>query len=96
MGMTAEIPPMDPYPYRTMADMGMSGMAQMKGVKMNGMASDQMPTMKGMQMEGMSDNSMPEMKDMDMSGMKEGGISAMSHARADQPTEPLNDPLATL
>jgi FtsP/CotA-like multicopper oxidase with cupredoxin domain len=94
MGMTAEIPPTDPYPYRTMADMGMGGMAQMKGLKMTGMSSHEMPGMKGMQMEGNSDNSMPEMKDMDMSGMKEGGISATSHACTDQPTEPLNDPLA--
>jgi len=94
MGMTAEIPPTDPYPYRTMADMGMGGMAQMKGVKMTGKSSHEMPGIKSMQMEGNSDNRMPEMKDMDMSGMKEGGISAMSHARTDQPTEPLSDPLA--
>src|ERR1700692_1282720 len=68
MGMTAEIPPMDPYPLRTMADMGMGGM---NGMNMSGMASHQMPGMKDMQMKGMSDKSTPEMKDMNMSGMKD-------------------------
>lgn len=46
-GMTAEIPAMDPYPVRTMADMGMGGMAHMKGMKMDGVPSDQMPGMQG-------------------------------------------------
>src|SRR5260370_15728712 len=63
MGMTAAIPPMDPFPLRTMADMGMGRMAQMKGMKMSGMSSDQMPGMKDMQMNGPRQNSMPEMKD---------------------------------
>jgi len=36
---------MDPYPVRTMADIGMGGMAHMKGMKMDGMPSDQMPGM---------------------------------------------------
>jgi CopA family copper-resistance protein len=49
MGMTAAIPPMDPYPNRTMTDMGMGGMAQMKGMKTGGMGSDQMRGMKDMQ-----------------------------------------------
>jgi CopA family copper-resistance protein len=94
-GMTAEIPPMDPYPYRTMADMGMGGMANMKGMNMGGMSSDQMPGMKGMQMEGMSDNGAPEMnKDMKMSGMKDDDMSAMGHTHMDQRTEPLNDKFA--
>jgi len=74
MGMTAAIPPMDPFPLRTMADMGMGGMAQRKGMKMSGMSSDQMPGMKDMQMNGTSQNSMPEMKDMDMSGMRDGAL----------------------
>jgi CopA family copper-resistance protein len=51
VGMTAEVPPMDPYPLRTMADMGMGGMAQMNGMKMSGMSSDQMPGMKDMHMD---------------------------------------------
>jgi len=89
MGMTAEIPPMDSYPLRTMADMGMGGMAHMKGMKMDGMPSDHMPGMQGMQM---SDNSMPGMKDMDMSGMKDGDMSAMSHTHMDEYTGALNEP----
>jgi CopA family copper-resistance protein len=88
MGMTAEIPPIDPYPLRTMADMGMGGMAHMKGMKMDGMPSDQMPGMQGMQK---SDNSMPGMKDMDMSGMKDGNTSAMSHAHMDEHTGAFNE-----
>jgi CopA family copper-resistance protein len=93
MGMVAEIPPMDPYPSRTMADMGMAGMAQMKGMKMSGMSSGQMSGMKDMQMNG-NDSGVSEMKGMDMSGMKEGDMSGASRARMDAPTEPLNDPLA--
>jgi len=91
MGMSAEIPPMDPYPLRTMADMGMGGMAQMKGMKMSGMSSVQMPGAKDMQMKGMSDKSTPEMKDMNMSGMKDGGMSAMSHTHMDERTGALNE-----
>jgi CopA family copper-resistance protein len=95
MGMTAEIPPMDPYPHRTMADMGMGGMSQMKGMKMSGMSSHQMTGMKDMQMGRNSNNSsMPEKKDMDMSGMKEGDMSTMGHTHTDQPAEPLNDKFA--
>jgi CopA family copper-resistance protein len=91
MGMTAEIPPMDPYPLRTMADMGMGGMAQMKGMNMSGMSSDQMPGTKDMQMKGMSDKSTPEIKTMDMSGMKDGDMSAMSHTHMDEHTGALNE-----
>jgi FtsP/CotA-like multicopper oxidase with cupredoxin domain len=93
MGMTAEIPPTDPYPLRTMADMGMGDMAQMKRMNMNGMPSHQMPGMKGMPMNGTSGNSMPEMKDMNRSGMKDRGMSAMSHMHMDEPTGPSNDQL---
>jgi CopA family copper-resistance protein len=91
VGMTAEIPTMDPYPIRTMADMGMGGMAHMKGMKMYGMPSDQMTGMQGMQMKDMNDNSMPEMNNLGMSG-KNDGMSAMSHMN--QANEPLNDRLA--
>src|SRR6266849_1177726 len=78
LGMTAEVPPMDAYPNRTMEDMGMGGMAHVKGMKMGGMSSDQMPGMKDMQMNGMTDNSMPEMKDMDMSAMRDGAIEPLA------------------
>jgi CopA family copper-resistance protein len=73
LGMAAEVPPMDPYPNRTMADMGMGGMAQMKGMKMS-----QMPGMKDMQIGGNSNNSMPEMKDMEMSAMRRGAIEPLA------------------
>jgi CopA family copper-resistance protein len=75
MGMTAEIPPMDPYPQRTMIDMGMGGMAHMKAMKRAGMSSDQMPGM----------------KDMNTGGTKDSGMSTMSHAHVDEPRGPLND-----
>jgi CopA family copper-resistance protein len=94
VGMTAEIPPMDPYPHRTMADMGMGGMAQMKGMNMGGGTSHQMPGMKDMQSRGTSDTSMPEMKNMNMSGMKDGGMPVVSHTHMDEPTGPSNDQLA--
>src|SRR5258708_17546297 len=57
MGMTAQIPPMDPYPHRTMTDMGMGGMS-----------SHQMTGMKDMQMAGNNNNSRPANNDMHMSG----------------------------
>jgi hypothetical protein len=63
-------------------------MAHMKGMKMDGMPSDQMPGMQGMQK---SDNSMPGMKDMDMSGMKDGNTSAMSRAHMDEHTGAFNE-----
>jgi CopA family copper-resistance protein len=79
MGLTAEIPPMDPYPLRTMTDMGMGGMAMgmggmahMRGMTVGGMSSDQEARMKDMQMKAMSDTSMPEMKDMRMNDQSAG------------------------
>ena len=78
LGMTAEVPPMDPYPNRTMEDMGMGGMAHMKGRKMGGMSSDQMPGMKDMQMNGMTDTSVPEMKDMDMRAMSDAAVEPLA------------------
>jgi CopA family copper-resistance protein len=53
-GLAAAIPPMDPVPMRTMADMGMGGM-NMPGKNMPGM------DMKGMDMKGMSHDHMPGM-----------------------------------
>ena len=91
MGMAAEIPPMDPYPLRTMADMGMAGMAHMKSMKMSGMRSDQMPGAKDMQMKGVNNQSRPEMKSMDMSEVKNNAMSVMSHTHIDKPAAPLND-----
>jgi CopA family copper-resistance protein len=59
-GLTAVIPPMDPRPMRTMADMGMD-MKRMKG--MSGMGE-----MKGMDMN--SANDMHNMPEMEMSSMQ--------------------------
>jgi CopA family copper-resistance protein len=75
LGMTAEIPPIDPYPLRTMTDMGMGGM---NGMNMSGMASHQMSGMNDMQMKRITGKSTPEMKDMNMSGTKDRGMSGMS------------------
>ena len=62
-GMVGEVPPMDPRPVRSMADMGMTGtgMAGMSGMDMAGM---KMPAVK--------------MSGMNMSGMNTGG-GAASH-----------------
>jgi len=48
MGMTAAVPPMDPFPMRTMADMGMSNM---KGMKMGDVKDMDMSSMGGMNMD---------------------------------------------
>jgi CopA family copper-resistance protein len=70
MGMTAEVPPMDPRPVRTMQDMGMS----MAGMKMSGM--------KGMDMSGMKGMDKSDMKGMDMftKGTNESGMKGMDMA----------------
>jgi CopA family copper-resistance protein len=63
MGMSAEIPPLDPLPMRTMADMGMGAMA-MKGMKKSDMA--------GMQgMPGM------DMAEINIKGMQNGSMASM-------------------
>ena len=94
IGMTAEIPPMDPYPNRTMADMGMASMADMKGEKMSGMSSGHMSGMNATEMNTMSGDRMPEMKSMDINGMKDDNTSATSRMYVDQPTETSSDHLA--
>jgi FtsP/CotA-like multicopper oxidase with cupredoxin domain len=81
MGMTAEVPPMDPRPVRTMQDMGMS----MAGMKMSGMKGMDMAVtkdtnksgMKGMDMAGVKGMDMAGMRGMDMSGMKGMDMSGM-------------------
>ena len=50
MGMTAAVPPMDPFPTRTMEDMGMGNM---KGMKMGDRKAMDMSGMAGMNMPGM-------------------------------------------
>jgi CopA family copper-resistance protein len=99
-GMVAPIPPMDPRPMRTMADMGMGSTQQ---GSMSGMTMDQgsMPAMDHGAMPGMDHSTMPGMN-MDhrsMSGM--AGMDASPEAKklegsvgvdnvAMMPTERLN------
>jgi CopA family copper-resistance protein len=74
-GMAAPIPPMDPRPMRTMADMGMGSMQQ---GAMSDMKTDQgsMPGMDHAAMPGMNHGSMPGMQ------MDQGGMSGMSGMEA--------------
>jgi CopA family copper-resistance protein len=68
-GMTAPIPPMDPRPLRTMADMGMG---QMDHGSMSGMDMGSMPGMDHGAMPGMNHGSMPAtpMQQGSMPGMQ--------------------------
>jgi CopA family copper-resistance protein len=59
-GMAAVVPPLDPRPMRSMADMGMGDMAGMQHATKQPAAMPDMP--------GMDHSSMPGMKGMDMSG----------------------------
>jgi FtsP/CotA-like multicopper oxidase with cupredoxin domain len=68
VGMTAEVPPMDPRPVRTMQDMGMS----MAGMKMSGMKGMDMAGTKGMDMAVTKDTNKFGMKAMDMANMVMG------------------------
>ena len=89
MGMTAEVPPMDPRPVRTLQDMGMS----MAGMKMSGMKGMDKSDMKGMDMSVTKDTNMSGMKGMDMSdmkGMDMSGIKAM-----DMANKVMGDPAGT-
>jgi CopA family copper-resistance protein len=85
MGMTAQVPPMDPRPVRTMMDMGMkmSNMSGMAGMDMAGMK------MSGMNMQAMDmDNAMKSGdagKD-DMAGMKMGAGMVMAVISAGHPS----------
>jgi CopA family copper-resistance protein len=99
-GMTAPIPPMDPRPLRTMADMGMGGMdhGSMSGMKMDhgsmpGMKMDR-ESMPGMKMDHIDHGSMSGMKMdhgsmMDMPGMKmdQGGMAGMESGTSGQKLE---------
>lgn len=87
-GMTAAVPPMDPRPLMTMADMGMGSMAGMDMAGINGMTADDMG---GMKMEppsaspGTTMNDMQGMPGMDMSskpGIKMGANPAAKPAAA--------------
>jgi CopA family copper-resistance protein len=92
VGMVAEIPPMDPRPMRTMADMGMamSGMAGMNMAGVDGMTANDMPAMEkkgaaqggmkgmaGMDMRKAGKDAMPEMNKADMAATGKPSMASM-------------------
>jgi CopA family copper-resistance protein len=81
--MVAEIPPMDPRPMRTMADMGMAmaGMAGMNMAGMDGMKASDMPAMTKGKSPGADEHSMAGM-DMGSSTM---GAMLMGNAAGTMP-----------
>ena len=94
-GMTAAIPPMDPRPLRTMADMGMGGMEHgsmsgMGGNAMPGMDHGTMPGMNHGAMQGMPMNhgSVTGMEASPEAKMLEGSVGVDNVAMT--PTERLN------
>jgi CopA family copper-resistance protein len=94
-GMTAAIPPMDPRPLRTMADMGMGGMEHgsmsgMGGNAMPGMDHGTMPGMNHGAMQGMPMNhgSVTGMEASPEAKMLEGSVGVDNVAM--MPTERLN------
>jgi CopA family copper-resistance protein len=89
MGMTAAIPPMDAFPMRTMADMGMGNT---KGMKMGNMKGMDMPGMTETQ-KNMPESSKPAAASQDMAGMKmdRSGMQAMEMG-SDSAKSPLPQP----
>ena len=75
-GMAAPIPPLDPRPMRTMADMGM------EHGSMGGMSSGSMGDMNHGSMGGMSSGSMGGMDHGSMGGMSSGSMGGMNHGGA--------------
>ncbi len=74
VGMTAAVPRMDPFPMRTMADMGMGNMkgmkmGDMKGMDMSNMAGMDMPGMTGTQNKGTPESSKTAATSQSMAGM---------------------------
>jgi len=85
-GMAASVPPMDPRPLRTMADMGMGDMdmAGMEGMDMNAGTSDHPMPATGTDHGGMKMEDMPGMA-MDhgsMTGMETSAMSGADHGAA--------------
>jgi CopA family copper-resistance protein len=81
-GMAGDVPPLDPRPMRSMADMGMGNMGGMNmGGGMAGMEHETKKPAAVPDMPGMDHGSMPEMKGMDMSGgMNMSGMTGMDHS----------------
>jgi CopA family copper-resistance protein len=101
IGMTADIPPLDPLPMRTMMDMGMGAMA-MKGMKKSETIG--VPGMAGMDAaqkstEGMPNGSMPAMQMDAANNSENSGMASMKMAsqaitsgREDIGTKPFPQP----
>jgi CopA family copper-resistance protein len=81
VGMVAEIPPMDPRPMRTMADMGMamSGMAGMNMAGIDGMKANDMP---GMTKGGTAQDGMKGMAGMKMGNGSVPSMSSMNNGKS--------------
>ncbi len=90
MGMTAAVPPMDPFPMRTMTDMGMG---HMKGMKMGDMKDMDMSGTTGMTMPDKPQSSQPAAASQNMAGMKmdHAGTPGMNMGN-DTATAPLLQP----
>ncbi len=80
-GLAAVIPPMDPRPMRTMADMGMSSMAHgaMDHSRMTGPSQQGMAGMDHSKMTGTSQQDMAGMDHSKMPGMSQQGMTGMRH-----------------
>ena len=84
-GMAGPIPPMDPRPLRTMADMGMGNMDMggggMAGMDMGSSGKDTMPGMDHGAMPGMNmdHDAMPGMSHGGAGGSGKGGMAGMDH-----------------
>ena len=80
-GMVAAIPPTDPRPMRTMADMGMA-MAGMAGMNMNGIDGMKANDMPGMTKSGTTQDGMKGMAGMKMGDASMPSMTAMDKAKS--------------
>jgi FtsP/CotA-like multicopper oxidase with cupredoxin domain len=92
-GLTAAIPPMDPRPMRTMADMGMGNMDGMDMGSMPGMKMDQNNAMPGMAMPPPAPSPAP-MPGMNMPSGDHGAMAGMNMPGMDM-GKPASAPAAT-
>ena len=92
-GLSAEVPPLDPRPVLTMADMGHDMSAA--GHDMSTMAGHDMPTMEGHDMSQIEGHDMSSMSGHDMSQMADAQHDATSHAVTHPPTE-VGNPLVDM
>ncbi len=79
-GITAEVPPLDPRPLRTLIDMGMGKMAGRNMSGINGMKQEDMQGMPGMDSSGGDSGGPPEKKDD--AGDAHAGMQGMAGSTA--------------